>query len=94
MAILSFANKVTRDFFRTGQCPARWRSFEAVARRKLDMINDATTLADLGSLPGNRLEALKGDRKGQHSVRINQQYRACFRWTGLGAEVVEIVDYH
>ena len=55
---------------------------------------NATDLRDLGSPPGNRLEALKGDRAGQHSIRINEQWRICFRWTEAGAEDVEIVDYH
>jgi len=58
------------------------------------MVDDATTLADLATLPGNHLEALKGHRKGQHSIRINIQWRVCFRWTSTGAEDVEIVDYH
>jgi toxin HigB-1 len=58
------------------------------------MLDAATRLDDLRSPPGNRLEALKGDRRGQHSIRINQQWRICFRWTSEGAETVEIVDYH
>ena len=58
------------------------------------MINAATSLQDLRFPPGNRLESLKGDRKGQHSVRINDQYRICFHWTDSGPEEVEIVDYH
>lgn len=62
--------------------------------RKLDMINAATRLADLRSPPGNRLEALAGDRRGQHSIRINDQWRICFVWRDGGAELVEIVDYH
>jgi proteic killer suppression protein len=65
-----------------------------VARRKLDQINQASDLDDLRVPPGNRLEPLKGDREGQHSVRINDQYRVCFTWTEGGAEEVEIVDYH
>jgi proteic killer suppression protein len=64
------------------------------ARRKLKMLNAATILADLRVPPGNRLEALKGDRKGQHSIRINDQYRVCFRWLAGDAFDVEIVDYH
>lgn len=72
-------------------CPQNlWR----VARRKLDQINQAAELDDLQVPPGNRLEELKGDRKGQHSIRINEQYRVCFTWTERGAEGVEIVDYH
>jgi toxin HigB-1 len=74
--------------------PARWRGIEAVARRKLDMVDAATRLDDLLSPPGNRLEALRGDRRGQHSIRINRQWRVCFRWTPDGPAEVEIVDYH
>lgn len=64
------------------------------AIRKLTMIDNAVILDDLKSPPGNRLEALKGDRKGQHSIRINDQWRICFVWSEGGAEAVEIVDYH
>lgn len=64
------------------------------AVRKLSMINAATSLDDLRSPPGNRLEALKGDRSGQHSIRINDQWRICFTWREGGADNVEIVDYH
>ncbi len=64
------------------------------ARRKLIMLAEARTLADLRSPPANRLEPLKGDRAGQYSIRINVQFRLCFRWTGADAEEVEIVDYH
>jgi toxin HigB-1 len=94
MAIQSFADKATRDFFERGKCPAAWRAFSKIANRKLSMIDVAEELADLGTLPGNRLEALKGNRKGQYSIRINDQYRVCFRWTDKGAVDVEIVDYH
>jgi proteic killer suppression protein len=65
-----------------------------VARRKLRQLDIANQLSDLRVPPGNRLEALKGDRAGQYSIRINDQFRLCFRWTGTGAEDVEIVDYH
>ena len=65
-----------------------------MALRKLDQLDAAVRLADLGSPPGNRLEALKGDRKGQFSIRINDQWRVCFRWTPDGPIDVEIVDYH
>lgn len=92
--IRSFADKATERLFREGQCPARWRSFETIALRKLDMVDAAVRLADLRSPPGNRLEALKGDRAGQHSIRINQQWRICFCWHDDGPESVEIVDYH
>jgi len=62
--------------------------------RKLDILDAATLLGDLRSPPGNRLEPLKGDRRGQYSVRINRQWRVCFRWTPEGPEAVEIADYH
>jgi proteic killer suppression protein len=65
-----------------------------VARRKLDRVNNATRLADFHVPPANRFEALKRDRAGQHSIRINHQYRVCFRWTDAGCEQVEIVNYH
>ena len=72
----------------------RFVSIEAAARRKLRQLQIAAGLDDLRVPPGNRLEALKGDRRGQYSVRINDQYRLCFRWTVAGAEDVEIVDDH
>ena len=72
----------------------RFANIAAVARRKLRQLEVAGRLDDLRVPPGNRLEALKGDRAGQHSIRINDQFRVCFRWTGTGAEDVEIVDYH
>lgn len=75
----------------------RVRCFESiaiVARRKLRQLEIATRLDDLRVPPGNRLESLRGDRQGQYSIRINDQWRICFRWTGHGAEHVEIVDYH
>jgi proteic killer suppression protein len=71
----------------------RFRAIERVARRKLEMLAAADRLVELRSPPGNRLEALKGNRKGQYSIRINDQWRICFRWAD-GAEDVEIVDYH
>jgi proteic killer suppression protein len=92
--IRSFADRATERFFRDRACPARWRAFEAVAARKLDMMDAAVRLDDLRSPPGNQLEMLRGDRKGQHSIRINRQWRVCFRWTSEGPEDVEIVDYH
>jgi proteic killer suppression protein len=72
----------------------RFAAIERVAFRKLRMPHYAASLQDLTSLPGNRLEALKGDRKGQHSIRINDQYRVCFEWGDGHAFEVEIVDYH
>ena len=73
---------------------ARWVNVEAVARRKLDQLDAAGELRDMASSPGNRLEALSGNRKGQHSIRINDQFRVCFVWTPQGPKDVEIVDYH
>jgi toxin HigB-1 len=71
--IRSVSDRATERFFRDGACPPQWRAFESVAARKLDMLDAATRLDDLRSPPGNQLEALKGDRKGQFSIRINQQ---------------------
>ena len=96
--IQSFRDEGTADVFhrinskRAGKAcpPDLWN----VARRKLDQLNQAERLEDLKSPPRNLLEALKGDRKGQHSIRINDQFRVCFRWTTAGPEDVEIVDYH
>jgi proteic killer suppression protein len=72
----------------------RFANIAAVARRKLRQLEIAGNLEDLRIPPGNRLKALKGNRAGQYSIRINQQWRVCFRWTDAGAEDVEIVDYH
>ena len=92
--IRGFADRATERLFNDGVCPAQWREFKSIALRKLDMIDAATKVEDLRSPPGNRLEALKGDRKGQWSIRINRQWRICFRWTTDGPASVEIVDYH
>jgi proteic killer suppression protein len=73
---------------------ARFRNIERVARRKLLQLHAATELASLKIPPGNQLEALKGDRKGQYSIRVNDQWRVCFIWREDGAYQVEIVDYH
>ena len=96
MAIRSFDDKATEAFFVSGRAPARlgWTSVRGVVRRKLDMLHYATQLSDLKSPPGNRLEALKGNLLGLHSIRINDQWRIVFRWSGQGPEEVEIVDYH
>ena len=72
----------------------RFGNIGKVARRKLRMLDDAEKLEDVGAVPGNRLEALAGDRKGQYSVRINDQWRICFGWREGAAEDVEMVDYH
>jgi toxin HigB-1 len=77
-----------------GRRVRRFVSIESVARRKLRQLQIAGRLDDLRVPPGNRLEALKGDRTGQHSIRVNDEYRVCFCWTATGAEEVEIVDYH
>ncbi len=73
---------------------ARWVNIEAVARRKLDQLDAAGELRDMASPPGNRLEAPSGNRKGQYSIRVNDQFRVCFVWTPQGPRDVEIVDYH
>ncbi len=91
--IRSFADKDTERLF--GDLPVRrFSSFERIARRKLLLLHAAVSLQDLMVPPGNRLELLKGDRAGQHSIRINDQWRICFRWREGGSENVEIVDYH
>lgn len=77
-----------------GEPVKRFSNIAAVARRKLRQLEIAGRLDDLRVPPGNRPEALKGDRAGQHSIRVNDQFRVCFRWTDAGAEDVEIVDYH
>jgi proteic killer suppression protein len=91
--IRSFANRDTARVW-DGEFVRRFAGFERAARRKLDMLDSARTLGDLRAPPGNRLEALFGDRKGQHAIRINSQWRICFTWTDEGPEDVEIVDYH
>ena len=80
--------------FADGESVRRFRAFERVAYRKIKYLMAAKTLDDLRVPPGNKLESLKGDRKGQHSIRINDQGRICFVWSDGGAENVEIVDYH
>ena len=91
--IQSFACSETRALFET-RIVKKFRAIERVARRKLLMLNAATQLIDLQVPPGNRLEALQGDRLGQYSIRINRQWRICFQWHPDGAHDVEIVDYH
>lgn len=93
MAIRSFRCAQTQALHE-GESPRRFRSIEIVAQRKLQMLDAAVELRDLRAPPANRLEALKGDRAGQHSVRINDQWRVCFVWTDQGPADVEIVDYH
>lgn len=77
-----------------GRRVERFVSIESVARRKLRQLQIAGRLNDLRIPPGNRLEALQGDRAGQYSIRVNERYRLCLRWTAAGAEDVEIMDYH
>jgi proteic killer suppression protein len=91
--IQSFKDAATQELFETGYC-RRWAAIAAVAQRKLDQIETAMGLIDLRIPAGNRLEPLNGDRSGQHSVRINKQYRVCFVWETDGAHEVEITDYH
>lgn len=92
--IRSFKNRITEAVF-NGRCPKGFSVDQLKpARRKLAMLHAAAVLDDLRSPPGNRLETLAGNRKGQHSIRINDQFRVCFRWTADGAEDAEIVDYH
>jgi proteic killer suppression protein len=91
--IRSFKSKDTESLF-NDEDVARFRAIERPARRKLLYLHRARLLQDLRVLPGNHLEALKGDRKGWHNIRINDQWRICFRWTEDGLYDVEIVDYH
>jgi len=93
MPIISFRCSDTEKLF-WREPVKRFRGIESVARRKLEQLEWSESLDDLRVPPGNRLEALKGDRAGQHSVRINDQFRVCFVWTPQGARDVEIVDYH
>ena len=92
--IRSFACRETERLFNDETSRRLPASIQRIARRKLLVLNQARRLNDLRLPPGNRLEALKGDRAGQYSVRINDQYRICFRWQGEDAFAVEIVDYH
>ncbi len=94
----TFANQGAQDVFDGKNTAAARRSCPKtlwnVAYRKLDQLDSAVKLVDLRIPPGNRLEALKGEWKGFHSIRINEQYRICFRWTVVGPDDVQIVDYH
>ena len=91
--IKSFRSANTQALFETGKCK-RFSGIANIAIRKLAQLDAAHTLDFLRSPPGNRLEALKGRRKGQYSIRVNDQFRVCFRWTKEGPADVEIVDYH
>ena len=96
--ILSFANAGTKDVYNGAATRAARKACPCelwpVARRKLDQLNRVADLADLAIPPGNRLERLRGDRVDQHSIRINEKYRICFRWENGHAAQVEIVNYH
>ena len=92
--IVSYRNRDTLDFALTGKTKRGWQSVRDVALRKLDQLMVAGRLQDLAVPPSNRLEALKGNRVGQHSIRINAQWRICFVWTSAGPADVEITDYH
>ena len=96
MAIRSFARAEVEAFYLDGRVPRRagWAAVAAVVARKLDMVHYAHVLADLRVPPGNRLEVLRGDLAGLHSVRVNDQWRVIFRWTEQGPEDVDVVDYH
>lgn len=91
--IQSFADAETREVYLTGKS-RRWSNIARLAARRLQAIDYASAIEDLREPPGNRLEKLKGDRKGQWSIRINDQFRICFRWDGKDAWDVEILDYH
>jgi len=92
--IRGFKDRVSEAVFR-GKSPKGFPSdLVKIARRKLGYLDAAIDLRDLRQPPGNRLEALKGDRQGQHSIRINDQFRICFRWTPPGPTDVEVTDYH
>lgn len=91
--IQSFRCNHTRDLFNNRSVP-RFRAIEQAAREKLLMLDAAISVVDLRTPPGNRLERLKGNRRGQYSIRINRQYRICFEWRAGHAHEVEIVDYH
>lgn len=91
--IRSFRSRETEALFRDEKVP-RFLAIERIARRKLLYLHQARSLQDLRMPPGNRLEALKGSRKGQYSIRINDRWRICFVWSGGDAHDVEIVDYH
>jgi toxin HigB-1 len=92
--IRSFACSETERLFADEASRRLPTQIQRVARRKLLLLHQARRLGDLNVPPGNRLEILKGDRAGQHSIRVNEQWRICFRWDGENAHEVEIVDYH
>ena len=91
--IRSFRDKETERIFRR-EFSRKFQRIATVAKRKLDQVHAAAAISDLGAIPGNRLETLAGDRAGQRSIRVNDQWRICFRWAEPDALEVEIVDYH
>ena len=96
MAIQSFVDKATEDFYYSGKVPrkAGWANVSDVAKRKLDQLNAAINFSDLKAPPNNRLEALKGNLAGYHSIRVNNQWRVVFKWTDQGPTEVQVMDYH
>jgi proteic killer suppression protein len=96
MANQSFADKATEDFYHSGKVPrkAGWGNVSDVAKRKLDQLNAAVNLSDLKAPPNNKLEALKGNLAGYHSIRVNDQWRVVFKWTDQGPIDVQVMDYH
>ena len=96
MAIRSFGDARVERFFLEGKLPRRvgWVSVARIVRRKLDMLHYAERLSDLAAPPGNRLEALHGNLRGRHSIRVNDQWRVVFRWTAGGPDQVDVRDYH
>jgi proteic killer suppression protein len=91
--IKSYRDRKT-EAFAGGRLERRFQGFSGQAEKRLEILDAAETLADLAALPSNRLEALGGDRAGQHSIRINRQWRVCFEWPADGPENLEITDYH
>ena len=91
--IRSFRDRHTEAVY-LGERVRRFQAFSDQAQRKLQMLDTARSLADLAAIPGNRLEALRGDRKGRHSIRINDRFRVCFLWNRGDAYEVEVTDYH
>ncbi len=94
MVIVGFRDRGTEEFWRRGTGKSVPPSLRRAAMRKLKLLSDAASLEDLRVSPGNHFEALKSDRAGQHSIRINRRYRVCFAWRDGNAHEVEIVDYH
>ena len=96
MVIESFSDKTVEIFFFSGQVTKGigWISVSKIVRRKLDILHYASELKDLRSMPGNRLEQLKGDLLGYHSIRVNDQWRIIFRWSDSKVKDIRIIDYH